>query len=91
MQLLLVYKVNKSVIPSSPRSLQLTFKLFTDLQLVLISASHKCFNPVFPKKVPVTVKLVNLQLTLMSTLHKCINPSSPNLLSLMFKLVEQQS
>ena len=52
-QLLLVRIVNKSIIPS----LQLTFKLVTDLLLGLISASHKCFNRVFPKKVPVTVEL----------------------------------
>ena len=52
-QLLLVRIVHKSIIPS----LQLTFKLVTDLLLGLISASHKCFNPVFPKKVPVTVEL----------------------------------
>ena len=91
LQLLPVRMVNKSTIPSSPNLLQMMFKLATDLILVLISASHKCFNLVFSKKVPVTVELVNLELTLLSALHKCIIPSSPNLWSLTFKLVKLHS
>ena len=83
--------VNKSIIPSSPSLLQLTFKLVTDLLLGLIRASHECFNLVFPKKVPLTIELVNLQLTPMSALHKSIIPTSPDLLSLTFKLVKLQS